>query len=34
MEAPKGIAIEEYDYALPNERIAKFPLANRDESKL
>ena len=34
MEAPKGITIEEYDYALPNERIAKFPLANRDESKL
>lgn len=34
MKAPKDIAIEEYDYALPNERIAKFPLANRDESKL
>ena len=34
MKAPKDSAIEEYDYALPNERIAKFPLANRDESKL
>ena len=34
MEAPKGIAIEEYDYALPNERIAKYPLEKRDESKL
>ena len=34
MKVPKDIAIEEYDYALPNERIAKFPLANRDESKL
>lgn len=34
MKAPKDIAIEKYDYALPNERIAKFPLANRDESKL
>lgn len=28
------IRIEEYDYPLPDERIAKFPLAERDSSKL
>lgn len=28
------ILIEEYNYPLPNERIAKYPLANRDQSKL
>lgn len=28
------IRIEEYDYPLPDERIAKFPLTKRDESKL
>lgn len=28
------IRIEEYNYPLPDERIAKFPLAKRDESKL
>ena len=28
------IRIEEYDYPLPDERIAKFPLPKRDESKL
>jgi S-adenosylmethionine:tRNA ribosyltransferase-isomerase len=26
--------IDEYDYPLPNERIAKFPLSERDKSKL
>ena len=26
--------IEEYNYPLPDERIAKFPLPKRDESKL
>ena len=31
---PKNIHISEYNYPLPDERIAKFPLANRDESKL
>jgi len=31
---PKDIAIAEYRYDLPNERIAKYPLAQRDESKL
>lgn len=28
------IRIEEYNYSLPDERIAKFPLPKRDESKL
>ena len=28
------IRIEEFDYPLPDERIAKFPLDKRDESKL
>lgn len=31
---PQDIAIADYDYPLPNERIAKFPLAQRDQSKL
>ena len=31
---PRHIHISEYDYPLPDERIAKFPLAKRDESKL
>jgi len=31
---PKQIRIEDYDYPLPDERIAKFPLAERDSSKL
>lgn len=30
----KQIRMEDYDYPLPDERIAKFPLAKRDESKL
>ncbi len=30
----QDISIEEFDYPLPDERIAKFPLAKRDESKL
>ena len=28
------IYIDEYDYALPDERIAKYPLPKRDSSKL
>lgn len=28
------IRIEDYNYSLPDERIAKFPLSRRDESKL
>ena len=30
----KLIHISDYNYALPDERIAKFPLAHRDQSKL
>ena len=30
----KNIAIETYDYPLPDERIAKYPLPERDASKL
>lgn len=30
----KKIRIEDYNYPLPDERIAKYPLQNRDESKL
>ena len=30
----KNISIDEYDYPLPEERIAKYPLAERDASKL
>lgn len=29
-----SIQIEEYNYVLPDDRIAKFPLENRDQSKL
>ena len=32
--SPKSIAIADYDYPLPDDRIAKFPLAQRDHSKL
>lgn len=31
---PKHIHIADYNYSLPDERIAKFPLAERDASKL
>lgn len=31
---PKHIHISDYNYPLPNERIAKFPMAQRDHSKL
>jgi S-adenosylmethionine:tRNA ribosyltransferase-isomerase len=31
---PHNISIAEYDYPLPDERIAKFPLEQRDQSKL
>jgi S-adenosylmethionine:tRNA ribosyltransferase-isomerase len=33
-ESPKHIRISEYDYTLPDERIARFPLQERDHSKL
>ena len=31
---PRNIEIKSYDYELPDERIAKYPLAERDQSKL
>ncbi len=34
MKKVQEIAIAEYDYPLPDERIAKYPLAQRDTSKL
>ena len=34
MEDTKHIKISEFNYPLPDERIAKFPLATRDQSKL
>ena len=34
MQAPKNIAIEDFNYPLPDQRIAKYPIAKRDESKL
>ena len=34
MHTPQQIHINEYTYALPDERIAKYPLAERDASKL
>ena len=34
MSDPKTIAIADYDYPLPEERIAKYPLSQRDQSKL
>ncbi|MBO7280877.1 MAG: S-adenosylmethionine:tRNA ribosyltransferase-isomerase, partial [Bacteroidaceae bacterium] len=34
MTDTRNIAIAEYDYPLPDERIAKYPLTRRDSSKL
>src|SRR5690349_5816525 len=34
MNKPSTIYIRDYDYPLPQERIAPFPLAKRDDSKL
>lgn len=34
MTDPRNIEIEEYDYPLPDERIARHPLAERDACKL
>src|SRR5258708_26585321 len=31
---PQRISIKDYDYDLPEDRIAKYPLAERDASKL
>lgn len=33
-ENPKQIRISEYNYTLPDERVAKYPLSVRDQSKL
>ncbi len=32
--SPKNISITDYDYGLPDERIAKFPVTPRDHSRL
>jgi S-adenosylmethionine:tRNA ribosyltransferase-isomerase len=34
MIQPRNISINDYDYDLPSHRIAQYPLAQRDESKL
>jgi S-adenosylmethionine:tRNA ribosyltransferase-isomerase len=34
MTDPRNISIQDYSYPLPEEKIAKFPLAERDASKL
>lgn len=34
MPHPKNISIQDYTYQLPEDRIAKYPLAERDASKL
>lgn len=34
MQKPDTVSIEHYDYQLPQERIAQYPLTERDESKL
>lgn len=34
MQSPKNIQIQDFSYHLPDEKIAKFPLPQRDESKL
>lgn len=34
MQKPDQLSIEQYDYPLPIERIAQYPLSKRDESKL
>jgi S-adenosylmethionine:tRNA ribosyltransferase-isomerase len=31
---PQSISLENYNYSLPDENIAKFPVQNRDQSKL
>ena len=31
---PKNIRISDYNYSLPDERIAKYPISERDHSKI
>lgn len=31
---PKNLSISDFDYSLPEEKIAVYPLAERDQSKL
>jgi S-adenosylmethionine:tRNA ribosyltransferase-isomerase len=34
MQHPKDISINDFTYPLPDEKIARFPLEERDASKL
>ncbi|MDP3433512.1 MAG: S-adenosylmethionine:tRNA ribosyltransferase-isomerase, partial [Bacteroidota bacterium] len=34
LEQVKGISTSDYAYELPDDKIAKYPLAERDQSKL
>ena len=34
MNIPSNLSISDFNYPLPDERIAKYPLAERDQSKL
>jgi S-adenosylmethionine:tRNA ribosyltransferase-isomerase len=34
MNKPQNLSMEQFNYPLPQERIAQYPLSNRDESKL
>ena len=34
MIVPSNLSISDFNYPLPDERIAKYPLAERDQSKL
>ena len=34
MTDPRTLSIKDFTYSLPEERIAKYPLAERDASKL
>lgn len=34
MQGPEDLSIEEYNYSLPRNKIADYPLTNRDKSKL
>ena len=34
MQKPISVSIDQYDYPLPQDRIAQYPLVQRDKSKL